>query len=75
MLKIISWLIGFSLGAALGALLIAIFVPTTSREIRQRLSAGYEETMDAARLASQQERKALEAELATMQKRALPPVR
>ncbi|GAB4516283.1 MAG: hypothetical protein OHK0046_21360 [Anaerolineae bacterium] len=69
MMKIISWLIGFSLGAAFGALIVAVLVPMSSREIRQRLQAGYRETMEDARLASQQRRAELEAELAAMQKR------
>lgn len=69
MIRIVSWLIGFSLGAAVAAVLVALFVPIPSNEIRRRLREGYQETMTEARLASQQRRAELEAELYTLQGR------
>lgn len=72
MRKIVSWIAGFSIGAALAALLIMIFVPETGAQITNRLKAGYAETMEAARQATEQRRAELEAELATMQKRRQP---
>ncbi len=67
MMRLVSWLIGFSLGAALGAVAVMLFVPATSSEVRHRLRSGYQETMEAARLASEQRRRELETELAIKQ--------
>jgi gas vesicle protein len=67
MYKILSWLIGLTLGGAVGALLIAFFVPDTAEEIRQRLSQGYQEALDVARQAQEASRIELEAQLARMQ--------
>lgn len=63
MTRLISWLLGFSIGAAVAGVLVMLFVPVSADEIRQRLRAGYEETMQAAKLASEQRRQELEAEL------------
>lgn len=78
MARLAGWLIGFSLGGAIGAVLVMLFVPVTAEEIRHRLKAGYEETMEAARLASEKRRLELEADLARKQGRpeavpVLPP--
>jgi gas vesicle protein len=67
MMRLVSWLIGFSLGAAVGAVAVMLLAPMSSSEVRQRLRAGYEETMEAARLASEQRRRELETELAIKQ--------
>lgn len=72
MIKIVSWMFGLSIGAGTGALIVMILVPVTGREIRHRLREGYAETMEAARLAADQRRAELEAELARRQKRPLP---
>ncbi|MCU0498102.1 MAG: hypothetical protein MUF87_12190 [Anaerolineae bacterium] len=69
MRKLLSWLIGFSLGAALAALLVMIFFPETGEEVRRRIRQGYEETMAAAQVASLKRRAELEARLATLQGR------
>lgn len=69
MKKILSWLIGLSLGAALGAVLIMIFVPETGEQITNRLKQGYQATLQEARKASAVRREQLEAQLAEMQKR------
>lgn len=67
MKKILSWLIGLSLGAAVGALLIMIFVPETGEQITARIKQGYQATLQEARKASAVRRQELEAELAEMQ--------
>lgn len=67
MRKIISWSVGLLLGATIGALLIAFFVPDTAEDVRQRLVKGYQEAMDAAREAQEASRIELEAQLARMQ--------
>jgi gas vesicle protein len=67
MIKIISWILGLSAGAALGALIIALFVPETSRQIRQRFVDGYQGALAAAKEAQDTRRQELEAELAQMQ--------
>jgi gas vesicle protein len=72
MIRLASWLLGFSIGASFGALIVMLFVPATAAEVRYRLRAGYEETMEAARLASEKRRRELEAQLAQKQGRALP---
>jgi gas vesicle protein len=74
MSRLAGWLLGFSIGAAVGAVLVMLFVPISADEIRNRLRAGYEETMEAARLASEQRRHELEAELARRQGRPTFPV-
>jgi hypothetical protein len=71
MKKIVSWVLGLSAGVALGTLIIAFFVPTTSQEIRRRLRKGYQDALDVARQAQEQRRVELEQQLATMQKRRL----
>lgn len=69
MIKIVSWILGLSAGAAVGAVIVALFVPTPAKEIVGRLRSGYQATMEEARLASQQKRAQLEAELSGMQER------
>jgi len=73
LIKLASWAIGFSLGAAVAAVIVALFVPIDSEEVRARLRAGYQETLAEARKAALAERERLETQLAEMQsKRALP---
>jgi gas vesicle protein len=67
MKKITSWLLGISLGAAFGAVIIALFVPTPAKEVVRRLREGYQQALDEARQASLQRRAELEAELAVLQ--------
>ncbi len=69
MYKILSWIIGLALGGAVGALLIAFFVPDTAQEVRQRLVKGYQEALDAARQAQAASQIELEAQLARMHQR------
>lgn len=69
MYKILSWIIGLALGGAVGALLIAFFVPDTAQEVRQRLVKGYQEALDAARQAQAASQIELEAQLVRMHQR------
>lgn len=64
--KITSWLIGLGIGLTVGAALVALFSPIPGDEVLRRLRAGFAETLDEARRASEDKRKALEAELAKM---------
>lgn len=73
MLKIVSWIAGFSIGAAVAGVVVMLFVPETGEQITARLKAGYDETMEEARRATEQRRAELEGELATMQKRRQLP--
>ncbi len=69
MRTLLSWMIGLTLGAALGATLVLFFAPTSGEQLVNKLKAGWEETMAEARRASEQRRRELEAELAQMQKK------
>jgi gas vesicle protein len=66
---LLSWMIGLTLGAALGATLVLLFAPTSGEQLVNRLKTGWEETMAEARQASEQRRRELEAELAQLQKK------
>lgn len=70
MRKIISWLFGVSIGATVGAVIIALFVPETAEQINNRLKAGYQGALQAARDASTQRRLELEAQLRQLQGRS-----
>jgi gas vesicle protein len=69
MRTLLSWIIGLTLGAALGATLVLLFAPTSGEQLVSRLKTGWEETMAEARRASAQRRHELEAELADLQKK------
>lgn len=69
--RLVNWLIGFSIGAAFAGVVVMLFVPITGAEVRNRLRAGYQETMAAARLASEERRRELEADLAQKTGKAL----
>ncbi len=65
MLRIASWLLGFSLGAAVGAVLVALFMPVSVEDLRR----GYHEALAESHKAAQRKRAELEAELAMLQGR------
>lgn len=67
MRKLISWLIGFGVGAALGATLIVLFSPVSGPELVARFKQGWAETMAEARRANAVRRAELEAQLRAMQ--------
>lgn len=62
---ILSLAIGFGIGAAIGAALVLLFAPVSGDKLVKNLKEGYADTMEEARLASENRRKELEAELKT----------
>ncbi len=66
MWKLVSWLIGFSLGAAVGALLVILFAPVSGDQMVTRLKQGWQDTLTEAQQANIQRRAELEAELARL---------
>lgn len=66
MKKLITFIIGILAGAGAGVAGVALFVPETSAELRERIKAGFQETLAAAREASAQKRAELEAELSSL---------
>lgn len=71
MRKLLSLMIGFGVGAGIGAALVMLFAPEAGEKIIAELKRGWSETMAEARLASQKRRAELEAQLA--KNRLLPP--
>ncbi|MDX2136554.1 MAG: hypothetical protein SF123_00540 [Chloroflexota bacterium] len=67
MKRLMFWMLGLLFGALLGALLVALFAPVTGTAFRQRLKAGYRETLDEAQRVSRERQAELEAQLARMQ--------
>jgi gas vesicle protein len=67
MRKLTSLLLGFGLGALVGAALVMLFVPSSGDQIIAELKRGWSETLEEARKASQQRRRELEAQLAARQ--------
>jgi len=63
--KLISLAIGLGIGAALGAALVLLFSPVSGETLVKNLKAGYAETLEEARSASESRRKELESELKT----------
>ncbi len=69
MRKLFSFLVGIGLGASVAALAVLLFSPVSGTEIKARLAAGYQDAMQEARLAAENRRRELEAELARLQTR------
>lgn len=69
MRKLASWLIGFAVGAALGATLVMLFSPVSGPELVGRLKQGWADTLAEARQANAARRAELEAQLRQMQQR------
>ena len=61
--KLLSLAIGIGIGAALGAALVLLFAPVSGDQLVKNLKAGYAETLEEARDASETRQKQLEAEL------------
>ncbi len=68
MRKLMSWLIGFAVGAALGATLVVLFSPVSGPELVDRFRQGWAETLAEARQANAARRAELEAQLRAMQR-------
>ncbi|MEO8392724.1 MAG: YtxH domain-containing protein [Chloroflexota bacterium] len=68
--KLISLAIGLGIGVALGAALVLLFAPASGETLVKNLKAGYAETLEEARDASETRRKQLEGELKA--RRSLP---
>jgi gas vesicle protein len=72
MRKLTSLLIGFGLGAAVGAAMVMLFSPTSGEQLVDNIKRGYAETMAEARKASAVRRAELEAQLAEMRNKNKP---
>ncbi|MBE2268309.1 MAG: YtxH domain-containing protein [Anaerolinea sp.] len=64
--KLLSLLLGFTVGAIIGSLLVLVFSPVSGQKVVNALKAGYAETLDEARQASDQRKRELEAEYKRM---------
>lgn len=73
MRKVMSLMLGLGLGAGVGVLLITLFTPVSGQQLVANLKAGWEETLAAARIASTERRKELEAQLAAKRLSAPAP--
>jgi gas vesicle protein len=71
MRKILSLLIGFGLGMAVGAALVMLFAPTAGDQLTANLKRGWDETLADARKASAAKRAELEAQLNAKRTRAV----
>jgi gas vesicle protein len=70
----ISWLIGFSLGAALGAAIIMLLLPASGQNLTSTVKSHYQRALDAGKSASDAKRAAMEEEWQQMRKaRGLAP--
>jgi gas vesicle protein len=72
MRKLMSLVIGFGLGAAIGAAMVMLFSPTSGEQLIDNIKRGYAETMAEARKASAVRRAELEAQLAQMRAQNKP---
>jgi gas vesicle protein len=71
MRKILSLLVGFGLGMAVGAALVMLFAPTVGDQLTANLKRGWDETLADARKASAAKRAELEAQLNAKRTRAI----
>ncbi len=72
MKKLLSFALGIGLGAMVGASVVILFAPMSGSELVNRLKAGWDETLEEARKASELRRAELEAELAKMGGKTTP---
>jgi gas vesicle protein len=73
MRKLLSLVIGFGLGAAIGATMVVLFAPTSGDQLVENIKRGFAETMAEARNASTLRRIELEAEVAAMRAKNKKP--
>mgnify|MGYP001268994315 FL=1 len=64
--KLLSLLLGLTVGALIGGLLVIVFSPVSGQKVVDALKEGYAETLDEARQASDQRKRELEAEFKRM---------
>ena len=72
MRKLMSLVVGFGLGAAVGAAMVMLFSPTSGEQLVDNIKRGYAETMAEARKASAIRRAELETQLAQMRSNKVP---
>ncbi len=63
MRKVLRWLAGFSVGGAVGVLMVRYLSPISGGDIRAKFHERYEAAMEAGREAAAERRAQLEAEL------------
>lgn len=63
MRKLMSLILGIGVGGTLGAGLVALLSPTSGKAFREELKRGFEDTLEEARIASEERQRQLEAEL------------
>lgn len=74
MVKLLSLVLGLTLGGVVGAAVVTLLAPTSGEQFIANLKRGYAETLEAARAASAERRAQLEAELeAIWQQRQTKP--
>lgn len=61
--KLLSWGIGFAIGALIGVGLVVLFSPVSGPELVDNLKRGYNEAMEEGRKAAEARRAELEAQL------------
>lgn len=66
MRKLLSWLLGFIIGASVAATLVLLFAPASGEELVGRFRQSWQATLEEARKANLERRIELEAELARM---------
>jgi gas vesicle protein len=69
MRKLLSWMLGLGLGAAVGAMVVMLFAPASGQDIILSLRRGWAETLHEARKANAERRMELEAELVDIKKK------
>lgn len=69
MRRLLSYLVGISLGVGAGMLLVTFFSPVSGGELRANLRQHYADAMTAAREAAAAKRAELEKEIETMKAR------
>ena len=64
MRKLLSFVLGIAIGAALGAAFMTLYAPVSGDQLKRNLKEGWDGAMQEARHASESRRAELEAELA-----------
>jgi len=67
--RILSWMVGLLLGAAVGVIFVTLFSPVSGDELRENIKDHYQDAKTAAFKAAKERRAELERELETMRQR------